>query len=60
MNAEQHALAILRAIQSSEQDGFMVEIAPAFGSGHHLTVADVYVLAEPQEEDEPWDMVASQ
>lgn len=58
MNAEQHALAILRAIQEAESAGFTVEVSNTLVEG--LTVADVYVLAEPQEEDEPWDMVASQ
>lgn len=56
MNAEQHALAILKAIQVAELEGFMVEVDQRRS---HLTVADVYVLAEPAEEDEPWDMVAS-
>lgn len=56
MTAEQHAMAILNAIQTSELAGFMVEVDQ---SRSHLTVADVYVLAEPLEEDEPWDMVAS-
>lgn len=54
MNAEQHALAILRAIQAAEHEGFMVEVSNGGCSG--LTLADIYVLAEPQEEDEPWDM----
>lgn len=57
MNAEQHALAILRAIQAAEEAGYLVTVSNGRYSG--LTVADVYVLAEPQEEDEPWDMVAS-
>lgn len=58
MNAEQHALAILRAIQAAEEAGYLVTVSNGRYNGL-LTVADVYVLAEPQEEDEPWDMVAS-
>lgn len=57
MTAEQHAYAILNAIQESEAAGFMVEVSNGRCAG--LIVADVYVLAEPDEEDEPWDMVMS-
>lgn len=57
MTAEEHAYAILSAIQTAEAAGFMVEISNGRCAG--LIVADVYVLAEPSEEDEPWDMVAS-
>lgn len=56
MTAEQHAQAILSAIQAAEEAGFMVVVDE---HRHHLTVADVYVLAEPMEEDAPWEMVAS-
>lgn len=56
MSAEQHAYAILNAIQMAEEAGFPVEVSNGRRAG--LTVADIYVLAEPDEEDEPWDMVA--
>lgn len=58
MTEEEHALAILKAIQAAEAAGFQVEIAPAFGSGHVLSVGSVY-LVEPTAEDEPWDMWAA-
>lgn len=56
MNAEQHALTILRAIQMAEKEGFVVTVDESHSA---VIVADMYFLFEPSEEDEPWDMVVS-
>lgn len=55
MNAEQHALAILRTIQQCEKDGYRVE---AFAD--ELLIGDIHILVEPQEEDCVWDWEAGE
>lgn len=60
MNAEQHALAVLRAIKEAESAGFMVEIVLGGPGDDYLLVADHFRLVQPSDEGDPWDMVVSQ
>lgn len=55
MNAEQHAQAILNAIQASEAAGFTVEIMPG-DRDDYLSVANHFMLVQPFGESDPWDM----
>lgn len=57
MTAEQHALAILNAIQAAEKDGFQVSIEPNFASGYHLEIGDFHQLYAPRFEDEGWEII---
>lgn len=58
VNAEQHAQAILNAIQAAEAAGFMVEIVLGGPGDDYLTVADHFKLVQPFDEGDPWDMDA--
>lgn len=52
MNADQHALAILRAIQTAELDGCTVTVDEDHSA---LLIGDRFAVVEPMAEGDPWD-----
>lgn len=53
MNAEQHAQAILSAIQAAEAAGYRVEAFP-----DEIMIDSHFILSEPQLEDGIWEFKA--
>lgn len=53
MNAEQHAQAILSAIQAAEAAGYQVE-----SFTDEIMIGSHFILSEPQMEDGIWEVKA--